>query len=342
MNAKKNYNVLIFFILAIIAFLLSQDILLAYDPKDYSWDGDPTLRVAKISFPEGSVWRSDLENAIGRWNGMVGMWLEYDYIFVDDTSYSSGDDKNTVGFVAGSDIDNKWGRTRTRYDCDEIEETDVLFNADLVYNTGVQDERVRDTSAPAFRKVSVHELGHALGLAHYCNELAQMAQGFTGHIWYGDSATYRHHPTPDDCEGARYQYPFSNSEVDASLMNFEMNGSCGSQIWRNNSTVTLVSPGGSVNVEYTVTNPSNTGINFSLGVYVSTNDFISQFDTYIGGFSYFLPPHYAWERDKTFTIPVSVAPGTYFIGAIVDVENSLAENRESNNRLVFPGKWQVQ
>jgi len=326
----------------LVLFLLPMKPSHAFNPKAYTWDGDPTMRVASISFPEDTVWRSDLENGIGRWNGMWGMWLEFDYSFVGDTTYSNGDGQNSVGFVSAEDIDGVWGLTWTRYSGSEILETDVTFNADIGWNTGAQDERVVDTSAPAFRKVVVHEFGHALGLGHYCSELAQMAQGYTGHIYHGGSAVYRHHPTPDDAEGARAQYPFpANSERDAALTNHEMSGACGSQIWRNNSDVTTVSPGDTTDVEYTVENLGNVGINFSAGIYLSTNEYISKYDTYLRGFGYYLPAHFAWERDKTVTIPASVAPGMYYIGVVVDGDNELAEARESNNRLVFPGRWRV-
>jgi len=314
-----------------------------YDPKSYTWPSDPNMRVASISFPSGSTWRSDLENGMGRWNGMWGMWLEFDYSFVGDVTYSNGDGNNSVGFVSDEDIDGYWGLTWTDSDGDEIVETDITFNVDISWNTGAQDERTRDETQPSFRKVVVHEFGHSLGLKHYCAELAQMAQGYAGHVWYGGNSTYRHHPSPDDCQGARFQYPYpSNSEEDATLMNFEMDGACDSETWRNNSVITTVSAGGEVDVEYTVCNVGNVGINFSLGVYLSSNDYISTSDTYIGGFSYYLPAHYAWERDKTFSIPSSVSPGTYYIGAVVDIGSILSEVRESNNRLVFPGQWIIE
>ena len=72
---------------AIIACLTSFSLALknanAFDLKTHTWPGDPTFRVSTVSFPSGSVWRDDLEKGVGRWNGMGGMWLEFDLSFSD-------------------------------------------------------------------------------------------------------------------------------------------------------------------------------------------------------------------------------------------------------------------
>jgi hypothetical protein len=221
-------------------------------------------------------------------------------------------------------------------------ESDITFNADISWRTGVQNERTRNTSAPCFIQAGVvHEFGHSVGLLHENTELSNMTQGYSGHVWYGGCDQFTHHPTPDDCQGARRLFPFSYTERDASVMNFEMSGSTGTQIWRNNSTITNVNQRDAINIEYTVCNPGNTGIDFDLGVYISTNEIISKYDTYIGGFNYYLPSHYAWERDKTFRIPSLMSNGTYFVGVVVDIDDNLDEDRECNNNLIFPGLWRV-
>jgi Uncharacterized conserved protein len=319
----------------------------AYDLKSHTWTSDPTMRVATISFPSGSIWRDDLETGVGRWNGINGMWLEFDLTYSNYNSFNtpcdntSGDGENNVAFVSSAAVDGNWGLHCSDYDGSERLESDIMFNADISWNTGIQDERVRKTDKPTFLKVVVHEFGHSVGLNHFDTEHAVMSQGYDGHLWWGGSETYRHHPMADDIQGSRVLYSHSNGEIDVTATNFEMSGATSTALWRNNSTITNVSAGNSVNVEYSVANIGKSSASFSLGVYLSTNDYISTSDTYLGGFGYVLPAHYIWDRDKTFTIPSNVAPGTYYIGVVVDTDNSLTENRESNNRLVFPGKWNV-
>ncbi len=313
----------------------------AYNLKTYQWSADPTMEAATESFASGTAWRDDLETGVGRWNGLWGMWLEFDLDYTSATSGSHGDGINHVAFVSSSTVGGNWGVHYPRTSGSTLIESDIWFNASAGWLWGPQDERVRNTSNPAFLKVVVHEFGHSVGLLHESGELADMAQGYSGHLWYGGSDKYRHHPMPDDCQGARALFPYSNDDIDASAMNFEMSGSSATQLWRNNSTNTVITPGGSVSCEYTVTNAGNIGINFNARIYFSTNEYISTYDTYVGGFDYYLPAHYAWERDKTFTVPSSLSAGTYYMGLVIDSGDDLAEHRESNNRLVFPGTWQV-
>jgi hypothetical protein len=320
----------------------------AYDLKSHTWLADPTFRVATVSFPSGSIWRDDLERGVGRWNGIGGMWLEFDLTFSNFSSFNApcdgatGDGENNVAFVSSADVDGAWGLHCSEADGSERLESDIMFNADITWHTGVQDERVRLTDKPTFLKVVVHEFGHSVGLNHFDTKPAVMSQGYDGHLWWGGSESYRHHPMVDDIAGSRALYDYSNSETDVSAMNFKMNGATSTALWRKNTADTVVNAGSTVDIEYSIANLGKTGANFILGVYLSTNDFISTADTYLGGFSYYLAAHYVWERAKTFTIPSDVTPGTYRLGLVVDTGSTLSENRETNNRLVFPGTWTVR
>ena len=167
-----------------------------------------------------------------------------------------------------------------------------MFNADIAWYTGVQDERVRNTDKPTFLKVVVHEFGHSVGLNHFDTGLAVMSQGYDGHLWWGGSETYRHHPMADDIAGSRALYSHSNSETDVTAMNFEMSGATSTVLWRSNNMNTLVNAGSMVNVEYTVANIGNVGSDFSLGIYLfikRTTLFLPETPIWAGFLTIFLP-----------------------------------------------------
>jgi len=90
--------------------------------------------------------------------------------------------------------------------------------------------------------------------------------------------------------------------------------------------------------DWVVTNSGNAASgNFSNGFYLSTNSIISVADTYLDGNSNFsLSPgqSFAWGG-PTLTIP-NVAPGTYYLGILVDRLNSVAESNEGNNYVSVP------
>ena len=102
-------------LVSIIIFSMLFGRALAYDLKSHTWPSDPTMRVATISFPSGSVWRDDLERGVGRWSGLWGMWLEFDLNYSNYSSFNSpcdgtsGDEENNVVFVSSADVDGGWG-----------------------------------------------------------------------------------------------------------------------------------------------------------------------------------------------------------------------------------------
>lgn len=109
----------------------------AYDLKSHTWNSDPTMRVASVSFPAGSIWREDLETGVGRWNGIGGMWLEFDLVYSNYGSFNApcdgtdGDGENNVAFVSAADVDGNWGLHCSDSDGSERLESDIMFNADI-------------------------------------------------------------------------------------------------------------------------------------------------------------------------------------------------------------------
>ena len=71
-----------------------------------------------------------------------------------------------------------------------------------------------------------------------------------------------------------------------------------------------------------------------IAIYLSTDPMITTSDICIGGRAIaYLNPGQTNSANLPFRIPSNIAPGTYYIGAIVDVANIQPEDDEGNNSL---------
>src|SRR5262249_56151653 len=96
-------------------------------------------------------------------------------------------------------------------------------------------------------------------------------------------------------------------------------------------------PGGTATLEWTLDNLGNVAANgFRIGFYLSTNDFISTSDRFLGSLSGNWPGGASGTFSTDLTIPGDVASGTYWLGMIADDTNAFGETREWNNWSVAP------
>jgi subtilase family serine protease len=91
---------------------------------------------------------------------------------------------------------------------------------------------------------------------------------------------------------------------------------------------------------FTVSNTASAGAaggaapSFSVGIYLSTDNVITSSDRLIASrFVSGLTPGASSPYGTAVTIPNNVTPGTYYIGAIADYGNAVAESDEMNNAL---------
>lgn len=100
-------------------------------------------------------------------------------------------------------------------------------------------------------------------------------------------------------------------------------------------TPSTVAPGGTVTLSSWKVKNQGTAVagSFQNGFYLSTTSNITAADIYLGHNSNSsLAPgeEYTWVA-RTLTIPAGTAPGTYYIGILVDRNNTVAESNENNN-----------
>jgi len=86
----------------------------------------------------------------------------------------------------------------------------------------------------------------------------------------------------------------------------------------------------------TVTNQGTTGAStFSVAYYISTDTVITTSDQVVGyRYVYGLTAGATVSGSASITLPGWVAPGTYYLGAIADYSDSIAESNETNNAIV--------
>ncbi|MDJ0736396.1 MAG: CARDB domain-containing protein [Nostocaceae cyanobacterium] len=300
-------------------------------------NGWTNMYISTTSFPAGSTWDSRLQNAMWHWNNVKGSSFNF-YVGRDtDGSHNDNNGRNEV-YLDGSLSGTTLAVTRKRYHCYwlfgwryGIDETDIGFNNNVSWNTGGLN--YSNLGSPFnFESVALHELGHALGLNHEDRWMATM------NSFYPHSGSLGHwkewDPLGDDRLGARFLYPDSTTETDIAASLFRRTGSGTSGL---NSSPSSAARGSSITYQFTFTNLGTSSQTFNIRFYLSTNDYISTFDTVLGtntGASAGSGGTGTFTR--TLYIPTSIAPGTYYLGHIVDYNNGISENNESNNYMEAP------
>ena len=307
-------------------------------PDPVTWDNDITVKLLPISFPTTHPDRGDIVTSYARWNDMRGMHFEFENIIDDnDNTIGLGSDGNEVAFVSNAAAGGALAVTQIRFDVcffgQDIEEADMRFNNSVTWEFGDHDPRAVEGNA-SFRFTAVHEMGHVLGLLHEPNQMAVMMN--TASAFHGGSAAFRSAPFGDDARGARTLYSHSNSETDFSITNFRRTGSDATALILGSGTQNTPR-GGTFNSGFAFVNQGNTFIDANFVIVLSTNNIISTSDRVIASGRAFGPAGTFVFATFPLRVPGDLAPGTYFVGGILDPANIISEAREANNRVAFPG-----
>ena len=170
----------------------------AYTFMGSKWPGPEATFHVDIPGASG-LWNSTFESAMAAWDAAGFKFYIVRNSYSDPCMYS--DYRNGVGFqahVCGSAFGaTTLAVTSVTYMGSETQEADIVFNANESWDVyaGPMDYYTAD-----FRRVAVHELGHALGLGHENRNTAIMA------ALAGDIETLQ----PDDIAGVRVLYALSD------------------------------------------------------------------------------------------------------------------------------------
>jgi len=164
-----------------------------------------------VSIPgEGGLWDSAFEDAMYAW----GVNTAFQFHIVRGMVSSPCDPtdaRNGVGF-SSTYCGESWGSTTLAvtqywYIGTELKEADVVFNANEswnVYSTPWSSDPWNGVCD--FRRVAVHELGHALGLDHEDNGIASIMASYVGDYII---------PQQDDINGVTALYSLLDTDNDS-------------------------------------------------------------------------------------------------------------------------------
>lgn len=339
-------NRIIFFIFSLT--LSSATISASYktcNGRKQTWLKDnTTLYLSPVSFPEGSIFTKQTHDMIQQWNNVTGSNFKF-HIGVDNDNYAEyGNKKNEVYFYPLGKDSTTLGVTHRSMKCGWFfgniwgyQETDIEINSDKNWTsssyTGVVSNNLTN-----FKPVMLHELGHALGLGHSDHQLAVMNTYYPsgGSVGYYEETT----PLPDDRWGLKILYPDNSSGRDVAVSRFKGDGEGHLRYNQLNKAWMDRKTGDTISVEYTILNLGTTDESVTIQFYISTNDYISTYDTYLGSTTWTMPGYSQANASKTITIP-NLSNGQYYLGFIVDPMNNIPETNENNNQVSIMSKVEI-
>ncbi len=323
-----------------------------------------TMRGAINSFPAGA-WRNSLSAAIDRVNQNPSKF-RYTKSW-NDTSVGVDNGQNEAWFTSNQTLlAGAPARAFIQWDCIdywifgkdvEITEADVIFDNQVAYTTSTSKTSLwpYGGSFRPFQTTAIHELGHGAGLAHTNNTYNIMGQDWD-HIT-ANGSTARAYLGEDAANGLVYLYGYSSSNLqDLALTHFKRTGASGeysahgktrltnswggslSSFTSGGETVYRVNKGQTVRLELTYENNGKSQqTSADVRYYISTNNYISTWDTHIASSTYNLGRNTVYTTTRTLTIPSNLNSGqNYWIGAVIDADGSLSEMTEANNATYLP------
>jgi hypothetical protein len=324
------------------------------DGTEIKWPiHEVTLQLGKKSFSSAN-YLAAIYAARDAWNQSPGFFTVY-MNTTDEVGIDNG--YNEVWFSVDQDIlEGAPGRTISWLTCGEIEEADVVFDANWDFTSGTTKSASTAYGGMfhTFRTGATHELGHVIGLCH--NSASYNIMGGDSRFVHANGGTLRNYAGASGIAGEIDLYgvwPPSQFE-DVSVVHWKYGGVDGEYskhrrtriydtsdnslewVWcgaNNAEPCFRVTKGQTVKVEFTYENLGRSTQNVDIGYYLSTNSLITTLDTFLttGNISALGRP--VLTTNNTYiTIPSWVVSGRdYYIGAIVNYNRKFVEAVGQNN-----------
>ena len=315
--------------------------------------GSPTMRLSSVSFPSGS-WRTAMTDVCDHWSDGPAQF-EWNVVY-GDTSVGVGNFQNEAWFTTSQSLLNGApARCISWSYCANWAEADIVFDAAVAYTTSTSKTALTPYGGASrpFRTTALHELGHGVGLKHENDEYNIMGQDWD-HI-HANGSTARAYAGEDGFDGAVYLYGTASGRQDVGVVHWKWTGRSGeystharTSVFKQNGALApgftdrtfnangepgfKVSRGETIQVELSFENNGASSQSPLVEYYVSTNDFISTFDTFVGSRRPTVNRNGVYTFTQTIVVPSNLTVGAvYYVGAVVDPDDDIDEFDEGNN-----------
>jgi len=296
------------------------------------WPTDPQFEIEEDDFTAAQL--TDIEAAFTEFNLVAGLGRSVTTTREDnDPTANVRDGTNQVFDVAMSNLIGR-ARFSTSTDCtgsdSTYDEVDIyLDTGDPISTNGFTFSSNQFT----YKLLTMHELGHALGLAHEFDLATVMKNRIRNAGDMGSRETYH----SDDRRGFYDNYSFSgaDSETNAAgtaywtpagsgqpLYDFDVMTQSSSFLINGapNRAPATLNRGSSYRIPYTLENHSTQTRDVRARFYASTNNIISTSDEYLGQVLFTMGPRTEHTSSHFFTLPNSTpVDSTTSFGYVVDL-----------------------
>ncbi len=296
------------------------------------WRGSVNVHRNRCSIPDSGNVNSAYWNGSGQWNRLSNVVSGFFVNSVSDCSIGHGDGQNEVGLVNRSAIDGANGMTILQLGLcfigsNDIDEADVMLANDLSY-TPQWGSFLGTTGRSTF----VHEFGHFFGFLH--ENVHSVMRTSPPHILTGGSEPST--VWPSDTIGMQSLYGFSTAR--ANLLPSALGVVSGSVQRLDPSTTVTMCRGSSGTTRMYLGNSGNIASGtYNLRIRLSPTSPMSGYSlstTVAATFTHSLGAFSQGTFNLPFTIPWSLANGTYFIYVDMDYTGSITEILNGDNSTV--------
>lgn len=318
------------------------------------WPGNTTIRyLSPTTFPPGDPLLDQFAAAMGEWSIVPGADFAYTYE-VNDQDYviDHFDGYSDTIAVDPSELDpGVIAATFTVNSGSSWYDMDILFSTDPGgYGYNIEAAPSCDVVAnPAsygynFLITALHELGHAVGLAH--DPLGSEPPGSSwivatmnpGYPLGGTNGADIVEIHADDRAGMQFLYPADepvSPVTDLAVSNFASSTAPGIAL-PVSFLPTSAEPGATIMLQCLIENIGTTDeVGVEQGFYLSVDETIDLADVRIGGVEWELPAGVVYDFILEVELPGDLAAGSWTFGTILDDGEAIDEAWEDNNTVRY-------